>query len=97
MLGAAIVGAAARRQEQLGTALELVLVARDSVAASRCRERFLAVADGATSRYGATFKLIVYDLATARAMWRTRTDAATRDVRDAELLAGTPLADLLSS
>jgi DNA-binding transcriptional ArsR family regulator len=96
LLAAAIVGAAARREERLGSGLDVVLIARDSGAGSRCRERFVTAADGINLRFGAQLKLIVYDLATARVMWRTRTTAATRDVREAELLAGTPLVELLS-
>jgi len=40
--------------------------------------------------------VIPYDLATARAMWRTRTPAAERGVNEAELLVGAPLVELLS-
>ena len=97
LLAAAIVGATARREERLGGNVDVVLIGTDRDAAARCRERFAAAADGLASRFGARLKVIAYDLATARAMWRTRTAAAMRDVRDSELLAGTPLEELLSS
>ena len=47
-------------------------------------------------RFGVRLTLVSYDLATARAMWRTRTVAAERSVKEAELLVGTPLEELLS-
>lgn len=97
LLAAAIVGVTARREETLGSGLDVVLIARDSGAASRCRERFEAAADGIASRFGAKLQLIVYDLVTARATWPARTAAAIRDVREAELLTGTPLEELLST
>lgn len=97
LLAAAIVGAAARREERLGSDLDVVLIARDPDAASRCRDRFTLAADGITSRFGAKLKLITYDVAMARAMWRKRTAAAVRDVQESELLAGRTLEELLSS
>ena len=97
LLAAAVVGAAARREERLGGGLDLLLIAIDSRAATRCRERFTAAADGIAARFGVRLTLLVYDVATARAMWRTRTAAAIRDVSEAQLLAGTPLVELLSS
>ena len=97
LLAAALVGAAARREERLGGGLDLLLIASDPRAATRCRDRFDVAADGIRSRFGVRLNLLVYDLATARAMWRTRTAAAMRDVSDAQLLAGTPVLALLSS
>lgn len=97
LLAAAIVGAAARREETLGSDLDVVLITRDSDAVSRCRERFAAAVDGMTARFGVPIKLITYDVATARAMWHTRTPAAMHSVRESELLAGTALEELLSS
>jgi DNA-binding transcriptional ArsR family regulator len=97
LLAAALVGAAARREERLGGSLDLLLIASDPRAATRCRERFDLAADAIRSRFGVKLNLLVYDVATARAMWRTRTAAAIRDVSDAQLLAGTPLMELLSS
>jgi DNA-binding transcriptional ArsR family regulator len=96
LLAAAVVGAAARREERLGGGLDLLLIAIDSRAAARCRERFAAAADGIATRFGVRLTLLVYDVATARAMWRTRTAAAIRDVNEAQLLAGTSLVELLS-
>lgn len=97
LLAAALVGPAARREERLGSSLDLLLIAGDSRAAARCRERFAAAADEIRSRFGVKLKLLVYDVATARAMWRTRTTAAIRDVSEAQLLAGTPLMEVLSA
>lgn len=97
LLAAAVVGPAARREERLDRGLDLLLIANDSRAAARCRERFAAAANEIRSRFGVRLQLLVYDAATARAMWRTRTAAAIRDVREAQLLAGTPLMELLSA
>jgi DNA-binding transcriptional ArsR family regulator len=97
LLAAALVGPAARREERLGAGLDLLLIASDSRAATRCRERFDAAADAIVSRFGVRLKLLVYDVATAQAMWRTRTAAAIRDVSEAQQLGGTPLLELLSS
>jgi hypothetical protein len=46
-------------------------------------------------RFGAALRAMVYDRASARTMWRTRTPAAERNVRESELLAGSPLMALL--
>ncbi|MGH7593343.1 MAG: hypothetical protein ACRELE_05765 [Gemmatimonadales bacterium] len=97
LLGAAIVGAVARREEWLGGDLDIVLIARDPEAVAECRVRFALAADGIAARFGARLKVIAYDVATARVMWQTRTAAAVRDVQDSELLAGSPLEGLLSS
>lgn len=95
LLGAAIVGAAARREEVLGSPLEVVVFVTDANAAPRCRAAFDAAAGTIASRFGAELKVMLYDLAAARAMWRTRTPAAERSVRESELLAGSSLAALL--
>jgi predicted nucleotidyltransferase len=96
LLSVAIFGAAARREERLGSDLELVLISGDRDASARnCRQ----VAAGAVpleSRFGVRVKLVGYDLATAKSMWRTRTAAAMSSVREAELLAGQPLEPLLT-
>jgi hypothetical protein len=97
LLAASLVGGVARRTERLGADVEVVLIARDAAAERRTRQRFTAALDGIHTRYGVTFHLIAYDLATARTMWRTRTAAAMREVRDAEHLAGSSLSDVLAT
>jgi hypothetical protein len=96
LLAAAIVGAVARREELLGGEIEIVVIAADSAAITRSVERFDAAAEMLGVRFGARVKLITYDLVTARTMWRTRTAAAERGVKEAELLAGAPLLELVS-
>ena len=97
LLAAAIVGAVTRRDERLGHDIEVVLITRDASSATRCRDRFAQAGDGIRLRFGVGIRLLGYDRETATVMWRTRTAAAIRDVRHAELLAGTPLEELLGS
>ncbi|MGH7524784.1 MAG: hypothetical protein ACREK8_10790 [Gemmatimonadales bacterium] len=97
LLAASLVGGIARRTERLGSDVEVVLIARDAAAERATRQRFTAALDGIRARYGVTFHLIAYDLATARTMWQTRTAAAMREVRDAEHLAGSSLSDVLAA
>ena len=94
-LAAALVGAVARREEMLGAAIDLLLISKDAVSMKRCVERLSAIEDSLLTRFGVSMKVISYDLATARAMWRTRTPAAERGVNEAELLVGAPLVELL--
>ena len=95
LLAAALVGAVARRQELLGGTIDLLLIAEDAASMKRSVERLGAMEDGLLTRFGVSLKMISYDLATARAMWRTRTPAAERGVNEAELLVGAPLVELL--
>lgn len=95
MLGAAMVGAVSRRTESLSDPVDVVMVTTDAPALQRCLERFERAGDDIAARFGARIHVIGYDLATARTMWRTRTPAAAREVKDAELLAGIPLIELL--
>jgi DNA-binding transcriptional ArsR family regulator len=97
LLGAAIVGAAARREEVLGRGLEVVVIAADTPSVNACRTAFGAVDDALASRFGVSLNLLCYDLPAARTMWRTRTTAAERNVRASELLAGSPLVVLLDA
>lgn len=95
LLGAAIVGPAARREETLEGGIDVVMVASDKMALQRCVERFELLADVVRERFGVSLNVIGYDLDTARAMWRGRTARAERDVDDAELLVGESLRGLL--
>jgi DNA-binding transcriptional ArsR family regulator len=97
LLSAAIVGDVARRTETLGSAIDIVLIARDSNAIRRCRERFEEAGDSLAVRFGIRLRLMAYDLDAAQSMWRKRTANAERDVRDAEALAGTALVSLLET
>jgi DNA-binding transcriptional ArsR family regulator len=97
LLGAAIVGAVARREETLDGTVDIVLVASDEAALQRSLARFESVAIAIRGRFGPRLNLIGYALDTARAMWRTRTARAEGDVAGAELLAGKPLRELLET
>lgn len=95
LLAAAMVGAAARREEHLGEAVELVLVTRDRAAVKGVSGRFAAAGEMLRGRFGVDLLLHPYPLDTARQMWRTRTAAAVATVRSAESLVGPPLEQLL--
>ena len=96
LIAAAVVGSVARREELLGGALDLLIIATDVGAVKRSVTRFDELGESLAHRFGVRLTLVSYDLATARAMWRTRTVAAERSVKEAELLVGTPLEELLS-
>jgi DNA-binding transcriptional ArsR family regulator len=95
LLGAAIVGAAARREEVLGSPLEVVVVLAETSGVPRCRAAFDVATGTIASRFGAGLTVMLYDLAGARAMWRGATPAAARNVRESEWLAGSSLSVLL--
>jgi DNA-binding transcriptional ArsR family regulator len=95
LVAAAMVGAAARREERLSDPVELVLVARDGAAVARISQRFDAAEGMLRGRFGVRLLLHPYPLDTAQLMWRTRTAAAVATVRSAESLVGPPLELLL--
>ncbi|HEY3934840.1 MAG TPA: hypothetical protein VGL65_09505 [Gemmatimonadales bacterium] len=95
LLSAALVGAAARRQEVVGDRIDLLIIGLDRNGTGHLRARVDERADSIRAAFGVEVNVLAYDVGTARAMWRTRTDAAERDVRDAELLAGTPPHEVL--
>jgi hypothetical protein len=92
----AVVGRAARREERLGDPVDLLIVASELAGATRWADRFRGLADGLAERYGVVLRPIGYDLASAKAMWTARTSAAERSVREAELVHGSPLLEVLS-
>lgn len=96
LLGAAILGAAARQEEVLGKALQVVVVVAEASAVSRWHAAFGLVSGSVKARFGAEVSVQVYDLATAREMLRDAPEATVRDVHESELLAGAPLAGLLT-
>jgi DNA-binding transcriptional ArsR family regulator len=96
LLSAALIGPVARREESLGGPIDLLLIGKDAASTKRCMERLTTLDEMLLARFGVQLKVIPYDLATARAMWRTRTPAAERGVNEAELLTGAPLMELLS-
>ncbi|MES2123501.1 MAG: hypothetical protein V4503_02315 [Gemmatimonadota bacterium] len=91
----AVIGAASRDTETVGEPLELLLLGEDIAAVTRWIRQFERAASGLTARFGITLRLTGYELAEARKLWRTRTPAAEQTIREAELLAGPPLIDLL--
>ena len=97
LIAVAIVGAVATHDETLADTLDLVIVASTASAAARWRGRFAGAAGDTGARFGATLNPIAYDVQTARAMWRTRTPAAERLVREAESLIGPTLESVVSS
>jgi len=96
LLSAGLIGPVARREEMLGGTIDLLLIGQDDASTKRCVDRLTTIDEMLLVRFGVQLKVIPYDLATARAMWRTRTPAAERGVNEAELLVGAPLVELLS-
>lgn len=96
LLSAAIVGAAARRDEHLDDPVELALVVRDAAAVAPIRRRFDDAATTLRARFGVQLLLLTYPVGTARTMWRSRTPAALAAVRNAESLVGPPLESVIS-
>ncbi|HEX3927304.1 MAG TPA: hypothetical protein VHW65_04855 [Gemmatimonadales bacterium] len=97
LLAVAIVGPVARHLERLESPVELLILATTPAAATAWEHRFVAAGADMLGRFGADLKPIAYDLPTARNMWRSRTPAAERAVRDAESVSGPPILTLLSA
>jgi DNA-binding transcriptional ArsR family regulator len=97
LLAAAIVGAAARRDEIPGAPIDVVLIGRDMALRQRWETHLTAANDTLLQRFGVTLHVIAYDEATARAMWRKRAPGAVDSVRTADRLVGASLADWLAS
>ena len=95
LIAAAMIGAVARREELLGEEIEIILLVREASGVARCAERVDLAAESISTKFGVRLKLTAYDIATARTVWRQRTAATERDLRDAELLVGEPLAAML--
>ncbi len=96
LISVAITGAVAGGSEAPGEPLELVVVADDAPAARHWTARYQAHADEIRRRFGVELRLIVYDLDSARNIWRKRTPAAERVVHDAETVVGAPLLEVLT-
>ena len=95
LLSVAIVGAATRGSERIGEPLELLLLARDPANAAKWRVNFERAGIEIARRFGAKLAVASYDLDQAKRMWRTRTPAAERNIREAETLAGESVEVLL--
>lgn len=95
LLAVAVIGRAARREERLGEPVDLLILAETVPVAERWVARFTALSEGLDGRFGVTLRPIGYDLDGARAMWAVRTSSAERSVKEAELLHGLPILDLV--
>jgi DNA-binding transcriptional ArsR family regulator len=95
LLAVAVVGRAARREERLGEPIDLLVLGETGAVAQQWVARFAILSQGLELRFGVTLRPIGYDLAEARAMWTTRTSVAERLVKEAELLHGRPILDLV--
>lgn len=97
LLAVAVIGRASRREERLGEPVDLLILAETVPVATLWVSRYSALSEGIEARFGVTLRPIGYDLVEARAMWTTRTSAAERSVREAEMLHGRPILDLVGS
>jgi hypothetical protein len=95
VVSAALVGGVARREERIGDRIDLVVIGSDRTGLELLRPRLEQSASSMCNTFGVALHVIAYDVETARAMWRTRTPAAERNVEGAELIAGAPLAEIL--
>ena len=92
-----LVGAAARRLETIAAPIEAVLIIAEARDLPAWHARMDALAEQLRERFGIRLRLIVYELSRARALWATRTAAAAELVRDAELVAGRALREVLEA
>lgn len=97
LLAAALIGKGVRSEEGLGDPLELLILSVDPAGAARWKKAFELAGVGLLRRFGVTLSVVSYDLGHARRLWQTRTPAAERSIREADSLAGEPMAALLAS
>lgn len=97
LLAVAVIGRAARREERLGEPVDLLILTETVPVATLWVSRYSALSEGLEARFGVTLRPIGYDLVEARTMWAARTLSAERSVREAELLHGSPILDLVGS
>jgi DNA-binding transcriptional ArsR family regulator len=97
LLAVAVIGRAARREERLGESVDLLVIAETASGAEEWVGRYSGMSDGLEARFGARLRVIGYDLAEARQMWAVRTSTAERSVREAELLHGQPVMQLVEA
>ncbi len=95
LLALAIVGGTARREERLGEAVKVVLVASDPAAVTRWQERFESAAELLANRFGVAFQFDGHDRAGLGELWHGRSAAVVAMVERAELLVGAPLLELV--
>jgi DNA-binding transcriptional ArsR family regulator len=96
LLAAAIVGPVATGTEAPGDPIEVVIVTSTTVAAGRWQSRYSAAAEDIERRFGLALRIIGYDLAGARALWSRRTGTTERQVREAEVIAGNRLLEVVT-
>ncbi|MES2304763.1 MAG: hypothetical protein V4558_04620 [Gemmatimonadota bacterium] len=92
----AIVGAAARQEERIGSPLELLLLAKDDPSARRWAATFSAAGHQLEQRFGVLLAVSGYSLDQARRLWVTRTAVAERSISSAIPLLGGDLIKLLT-
>lgn len=95
LLAAALIGKGNRGEEGIGDPLELLLLSADAPGAVRWQRAFEAAGTEILRRFGVRLSVVSYELAQARKLWRTRTVAAEKTLRESYLLAGESMVALL--
>ena len=97
LLSVALFGSVARAGETPASDLDVLIVGHTRAAAERWRSRFLDAAPGIQARFGARLGPVAYALSEARQRWARRQAPFPDLSRDAVVLLGPPLAELLGS
>jgi predicted nucleotidyltransferase len=97
LLTVALFGSVARAEERPASDLDILLIGRTRAAAERWRGRYLEAAPGLQARFGARVNPVAYPLPEARQRWARRHPPFPELVRDAVVLVGPPLQEVLGS
>jgi len=93
----AVFGSVARAQEAPVSDLDLLVIGRTPTAADHWRSRYLDAAPGLQKRFGALVNPVAYALAEARRRWTQRLSPFPEVMRDAVVVAGSALREVLAA
>lgn len=95
LVAVALVGRMARGDDTATSDVDVLLLGRTRGDAERWRAQYLAAAPRLGARFGARVNPIAYSIGEARARWQERAAPLPELVRDALVLVGPPLAEVL--
>ena len=96
ILSLALFGSVARSEDALKSDLDVLCITPNERARGSTLERTEASSEDLCKRFGARLRPIAYTLTEARRLWRAHRAPLPEAVRDAVVLAGPPLRQLLS-